>query len=92
MEVTVGFKFFLCLKIIFMIFALSKLSSLRSHCFSGFFGLGFGNDGMSGTPSNMIFGLESFELIWMVFVSELELESRSAGGGGGLGLGWPGLR
>ena len=89
MEVTVGFRFFLSLKIIFLIFALSKLSSLRSHCFSGFLGLEFGNDGMSGTPSNTTFGLESFELIWMV-LSELELESKSAGGGGGLG--WPGLR
>ena len=90
---TVGFRFFLSLKIICMILILSTLSSLKSHSFSGNLGLGFGNVGISGTPSNRTFGLESFELIWIVFVSESKLGFDGLGGGHGVGhgLGWPGL-
>ena len=83
-EVTVGFRFFLSLKIILLISALSQLpSSLESYSFSGNLGLGFGNVGMSGMPSNKTFGLESLELIWIV--------DGLVGERGG-GLGWPGLR
>ena len=73
----------MCPKLSFLIFVLSKpskLSSLWSHCFSGFFV--FGSDGILGTPQNKTFGLESLELIWMVF-SELVPEPGGDGGFGG---------